>query len=118
MKTHIKVVGWLYILFSLMGILTAAIVVLAVVGGGMISGDELAIRITALVAAITGGIIVIFSLPGLFVGAGLLAMKAWARVLAIVLALLNLLIVPIGTLFGAYTLYVMLDKESEELLGE
>ncbi len=118
MKTHIKVVGWLYIIFSLMGLLSAVIVIIAVAGGGMISGNDLAIRITALVAAIVGGILVLFSLPGLIVGAGLLGMKAWARVLAIVLGILNLLIVPVGTLLGIYTLYVMLDKETEALLEE
>lgn len=118
MKTHIKVVGWLYIIFSIMGLLSAAIIVLAVAGGGWISGNELALRITVLVAAILGSVIVLFSLPGLIVGAGLLAMKAWARILAIVLGLLNLLIVPVGTVFGVYTLYVMLDKETEALLGD
>jgi hypothetical protein len=45
----------------------------------------------------------------------LLKFKSWARVLASILAILNLLAFPIGTALGIYTLWVMLTKETEPL---
>jgi hypothetical protein len=54
----------------------------------------------------------LFSLPGVVVGAGLLGVKSWARALAIVLGIMNLMNFPIGTALGIYTLYVMLDADS------
>ena len=40
MQTHIKILGWLYIILGALGILAAGFVVLLVAGGGLISGDR------------------------------------------------------------------------------
>jgi hypothetical protein len=50
----------------------------------------------------------------LLAGWGLLDRQPWARMLAIVLGVLNLLNVPFGTALGIYTLWVLLSAESEE----
>jgi hypothetical protein len=57
------------------------------------------------------------ALPGLVAGFGLLAYKSWARILAIVLAALQLLGFPFGTIFGIYVLWVMLNKDTERLFS-
>lgn len=44
---------------------------------------------------------------------GLMERRPWARVLAIVLAILALIHVPLGTALGIYTLWVMWPPESE-----
>ena len=113
MKTHIKVIAWLYIVLGIMGILGALILALFIAGGGVISGDQTAIRITVLVATILGVILALISVPGVIVGVGLLKHKEWARILSIVLAFLNLPGFPIGTLLGVYTLVVMFDPQVE-----
>jgi hypothetical protein len=115
METHIKILAWLYILFGIFGILGALIVGLVVAGGGMISGDADAIRITSIVALVVGGLIILFSLPSLIAGTGLLGLNNWARILTIVLGLLNLPGFPTGTALGVYTLYVLLNDESSRL---
>jgi ABC-type glycerol-3-phosphate transport system permease component len=60
-----------------------------------------------------------FFLPGIIAyilaGYGLLKYKSWARILAIILALLNLILFPIGTVIGIYTLWVMFNDEAEAL---
>jgi hypothetical protein len=50
---------------------------------------------------------------GLLAGWGLLEGQPWARMLAIVLAFLNLLHIPFGTALGIYTLWVLLPAQSE-----
>lgn len=61
-----------------------------------------------------GTLLVLGALLGLVAGAGLLQRQPWARVLAIVLAFINLVDMPLGTALGIYTLWVLLPAKSEE----
>ncbi len=115
MQTHIKILGWLYIILGVLGILAAGVVVLAVAGGGLISGDRTAITITMIVALVIGGFLVLVSAPGIIAGFGLLSYQTWARILTLVLGILNLPGFPTGTALGVYTLYVLLDDETSRL---
>ena len=60
----------------------------------------------------------IFVLAKAAVGAatawGLLNREPWARVMALVLAFVSLINVPLGTALGVYTLWVLLPAQSEE----
>ena len=60
-----------------------------------------------------------FFLPGVIAyalaGYGLLKYKSWARILAIILAILNLILFPIGTVIGIYTLWAMFNDETKAL---
>jgi hypothetical protein len=117
MEKHVRVVAWLYIILGVLGVLAAAIVFVAVLGGGLISGDRDAIRITAIVAVAISGFLGLLSAPGILAGIGLLGFHPWARILALVLAILNLPGFPTGTLLGVYTLYALLDDESSRLFN-
>jgi len=108
----------MYILLGILGILAAALTFVAITGGGLISGDETAIRITSLVGTLVGGFITLVSVPGIVAGWGLLKFKAWARILTLVLGLLNLPGFPVGTLLGIYTIWILLDNETSRLFGE
>jgi hypothetical protein len=44
----------------------------------------------------------------------LLTVKPWARVLALVIGILNLANVPIGTIIGAYACWVLLQQPTRE----
>jgi fructose-specific phosphotransferase system IIC component len=111
MNTHVKVVGWLWIVNGLLSILMAVTGLAIINWPGVVSdsGDAL--------LASSG--VLCFFLPGIIayivVGYGVLKYKAWARILAIVLALLNLILFPIGTVIGIYTLWVMFNDEAEAL---
>ncbi len=112
MEKHINLLGILYIAFSVMGLLAAILVFIAIAGGGFISGDEEAMLITGIVATALSSIITIFSIPGIIGGWGLLKKKKWARIVLLILGALNLLNIPFGTIFGGYTLWVLLQDES------
>ena len=115
MKDHVKLVAVLRIASSALGLLAALIVFVAVVGGGLISGDAEAIRITSLVGTVVAGFVGLLSLPGLLAGVGLLRHWAWARWLTVALAVLDLGAVPIGTIFGIYAIWVLLQEETAKL---
>lgn len=117
MNTHVKILAWLYIISGILGLLTACVVVFAVFGGGLISGDRTAITVTGIVATVVGSLILLLSAPGIVAGLGLLGYRAWARILALVLGILNLPGFPVGTLLGIYTLWVLLDNETSLLFN-
>jgi len=115
MEKHVTVLGVLYIAFSALGLLLAAIIFTAVVGGGIISGDSEAIAITAIVGPAVAALFVLLSAPGLIGGIYLLKRRPWARILVLVLGFLNLIHIPIGTALGIYTIWVLLKNETVDL---
>ena len=123
MQTHVKVVGALFIVLSALGILLAvgvgAIFGMAGMAGAAADSEDAALAIPIL--GITGGLVTLFllvlSLPGLATGIGLLMFKPWARILGIVLSALQLLGFPVGTAIGIYSLWVLLNKDTERLFG-
>lgn len=117
MQQHITILGALYLAFSLLGLLGAVIVFVAIVGGGMLSGDMQAIGITSAVGTTIALFLVIISLPGILAGVGLLKRRPWARILALVLGCLNLLNIPFGTLLGIYTIWVLMNSETTNILS-
>ena len=117
MEEHVRILGILYIALSVLGLFAAFIVFAAVAGGGWISGDETAIAVTTIVGSIIAGVIVLFSIPGIIGGMGLLKRQAWSRILVMVLGVLNLLNIPFGTALGIYTIWVLSNKETEVLFN-
>jgi phage shock protein PspC (stress-responsive transcriptional regulator) len=115
MEEHVKILGILYIAFSALGLVIAFIVFIAVTGGGLISGDETAIAITTIVGTAIAGFLVLLSAPGIIGGMGLLKRQSWARILVLVLGVINLLNIPFGTALGIYTIWALTHKETEEL---
>ena len=124
MDTHVKVLGVLYIAFSALSLLVALFLMLAlgsaagIVGMTADAGDAaVAIPVLGLAGTAFGMALMVLALPGLITGWGLLSFKPWARILGIVLSVLNLLNIPIGTALGIYGLWVLLNKDTERLFN-
>ena len=111
MIKHIEIVAYLHIVYGVLTLIGAFFAFIAIAGGGLISGDTGAMAITAGVGFIIGLFLVILALPSLLGGYGLLKRKHWARILVIVLSILNLLSFPFGTALGIYSLWVLLNEE-------
>ncbi len=115
METNIKVLGWLYIILGILGVLASVFVLVVFMSLGVVIPEREALPILSLVGFFVAGIVAIVSLPGIVVGAGLLAFKPWARVLALVLAILNLPGFPLGTILAIYTFLSLLNSDTERL---
>jgi hypothetical protein len=59
--------------------------------------------------------LVLMSLPGVIIGIGLIRLRPWARIAAIVLSILSLTMVPLGTVVGIYGLWVLFNSDTERL---
>jgi hypothetical protein len=115
MRTHIKVVAIVNILFSAMGVLGALAVLVGGVFGSLTSGS-LSGFIIGSIGSVVGAIVVgCFAIFGLIAGFGLLNHARWARYVAIIVAIFRLLNFPFGTLFSIYTLWVMLNSETKAI---
>lgn len=95
----------------LVGLLALGIAALAVSMGA--SGDpEAAIPLAAL--AVAGVVVLVLLVVNVAVGWGLLALKSWARWVAVALSVLRLFFFPIGTVIGALIIVFLLQKEARD----
>jgi len=117
MDKHITVIAVLFLVFGFLGLMAAAIVFIAVTGGGLLSGDPEALFITSTVATAIAGFLGLTSLPEIIAGFALLARKKWSRLVSLIVAALGLLKFPIGTLVGIYVIWVMLQDETIQYLN-
>jgi len=123
MESHVKIVAVLNMIFGGMGLL-AALVVLIVFGGtaGVVGSQadkapdaEVAAGILAIIGGAIFVVALVVSLPCIIAGLGLLKYREWARILTIVLSAFNLLAIPLGTVIGAYSLWVLLSRQTQAL---
>ena len=115
MNTHVKVVGWLWIANGVVSILMAIIGLAVINWPGVISGAQDSLLASAGVLCCFPGILGIIA--NIAAGYGLLNYKSWARILVIILAILNLIWFPIGTVIGIYTLWAMFNDETKALFA-
>ncbi len=115
MQQHVKFLGWLYIIFHALGLIAAIIVFTALTGTGMLVQDHEATPILLVIGTAVGIFLAVISLPGIIGGIYLLKYENWARILVIILGILNLFNFPFGTVLGIYTLYVLLNDETVRL---
>ena len=117
MQQHITVLGWLYIVFGVLGLLAAVFVLLVMGGTGLLSGDAQSAALLSGIGLFIAFIVAILSLPSIIAGWGLLKHKSWSRLLAIVIGALNILNFPLGTAIGIYTIWALTQNESQRLLS-
>ena len=124
MQTHVKVLAIFHIIFGVLGVLIG-LAIFAFFGGiaGLIQmdNDPDAALVVPMMGAIGGFVLIvllILSVPGIIAGVGLLSYQPWARILAIVLSILDLINIPFGTALGIYGLWVLLSTQGAQLFGE
>jgi len=116
MEKHLTVVAALQVGFSLLGIL-AAIIVYSVLHSVMhITDDPEVARVLPIVARWVSLFLLIISIPGLIGGIGLFMKKNWARILVLIISVLDLLNIPIGTAVAVYTIWVLVQDDTAKLL--
>ena len=121
MHTHVKVLGVLQIIFGVFALLLAF-------GGSMIlsllsnaanhSGDPDAAAgsfVLGLAGVAAGMFFGVIGAVEIACGVGILTFKSWARILGIICCAFSLISFPFGTAIGVYGLWVLFNKETEQL---
>ena len=117
METHVLILGWIYLLGNAFLLMMGGLALFFFMGIGVMSGELEAAGILTVVGMTGLVFFVALALPGIFAGYGLLKRKSWARVLTLVLGVLNLFSFPVGTVIGVYTLWVLLQEEATEFFA-
>ncbi len=117
MEKHVTLVAALNIGFGILGLMIGCMAFIAIAGGGAISGDPDAIAITSFVATVIAFFFIAFSVPEIIGGIGLLKHRGWAKILIMIIAVLDLVQIPFGTAIGIYTLWVLLNDETAKLFA-
>lgn len=116
MKKHVTIVGALHIGFGILGLIGAAVVFFALTfAKGFVQNEEVPTMVLGILSASLPLLIGFMSTLGLVGGIGLFSYQPWARYLVIVVAALGCLNIPIGTLKGVYSLWVLLQDETVKL---
>jgi hypothetical protein len=119
MESHVKAVGIIHIAFSALGIILALVIfsVLNIVAK-IPDVDEEAIRVLQILGVVLPWFFIVFSLPGIIGGIGLLKLQGWAKIIILIISFLGLLNFPIGTAVGIYSIWVLFDKRTEKIFAK
>ena len=115
MKQHVTVVGAINIGCGALCLLLACLTLVILIWVGRIADDADAARILDFVAVVTFIFLGVLSVPGIIGGIGLLQGREWARILVLILSVINLINIPIGTAIGGYSIWVLMQPETVEL---
>lgn len=121
MQTHVKVVAVIFIVFGACGLLFALFssllfgVIGSIVGMSGEPGAPVGVAVLGLAGVALTVVLLLYSIPGIVCGWALLTRRSWARILGIILAAIGLINYPFGTIFGIYALWVLFNKETEQI---
>jgi hypothetical protein len=122
-NSHVKVTAALFLAFGALALVGAAVLGIgfglaaSAAGASGEEGAPLGRAMLGLTGIALVAVLLLFAIPALFCGWGLLRTRPWARTLAIVLAAFTLTSFPFGTLFGVYALWVLLQKDTAARFG-
>lgn len=114
MERHINIVASLQIGFSILGIIIASSFFAFFHLLGDFVDDHEAEFVLGIIANVLMVVIVIVSIPGLLAGIGLFKRKEWARILTLIISVLNLFSFPLGTALGVYAIWALVQPEIVE----
>ena len=116
MKKHVTVVGAIHIGFGVLGLIGAIAIFFALnFARGFVSDEDVPNMVLKFLSVSLPLLVGFMSTLGLIGGIGLLNYLPWARYLVIVVAALGCLNIPIGTLKGVYSLWVLLQDGTIKL---
>ncbi len=121
MKKHVELLAILLITYSTLSFVAMIVASALLSGFGALavitenSGGPFAHAIIGAITAIFLWIAFVICIPGIIAGVGLLKFRNWARILAIIVAVLNVLRIPFGTALSIYAFWVLMQEETIQL---
>ncbi len=117
MRTHIKVVGIVNLIYSAIGILAAAGVLLGGIFASLATLNPIVLIVGTVTSALIAIVIGAISVFGLIAGFALLNHQQWARYVILFVSALRLFRWPLGTLFGGYSIWVLTHDDTRRLFA-
>jgi hypothetical protein len=119
MKKHVTIVAAFRIGLGFLGLIGISIAWFAVAFAmDFVPLEDVPEFVVPFVKGIVGFIFIIvalLSILGIIGGIGLLTFRSWARILTLVVSAISCLNIPIGTLVGVYSIWVLVQDETKQL---
>ncbi|MFQ5817029.1 MAG: zinc ribbon domain-containing protein [Terriglobia bacterium] len=112
---HLRLVGVLWIALSAIRLLGA--VACLIVANTVLRGISEVPEFVPAIVSFVGGWLLVLAVGGIAAGWGLLKRESWGRILALIVAFVSLLDIPLGIALGVYTLWVLLPSDAEKEHG-
>jgi len=131
MEKHITLVGVLNIVYRGVAILGSMILVVLAIGFGglfdfLVHTGEIrphevpieVLNIVPLILLIVALVIVTVSTVGIIAAVGVLKRKEWGRILLLVISFFSLIRIPLGTILGVYSIWVLMNSDTIKLFNQ
>ena len=123
MKRHVGLLGTLFILWGALALLVSLALVTLGLGVAALAvgsqADQPGVRITAGFALSVFGALAALGIVGgavhLWVAVGLSRAREWARIIGIIVSIVDVFVPPIGTALGVYAIWVLANRETRAL---
>jgi hypothetical protein len=115
LQKTVTIIATVQIAWGSISLIAAFLLYVIVAGAGAISGDHEAMMVTTIVASAISIPMFFLSLPPIIGGIALLKRKSWARIVLIACGIIELLVIPLGTVLGIFTIRYMMDPEVIDL---
>ena len=122
MPSHVDLLGILFIIWGLLTTLVGvSTLALGVAAAALITsragGSQFAAGVTAAAFTTLAIMAIVWGIVHVVVGIPLRRRRPWARLTALMLGSVDLLLLPYGTALGAYALWVLLNEKGKALFA-
>jgi hypothetical protein len=107
--------GGIFAVVGLAGLALAAGALAIARDNGPVAGSEIAAGITAITLGSLAVLAVLWGILHLWLGMAMRRYRPWARLIALVLAVINVVLFPFGTALGGYACWVLLKDDGRRL---
>jgi hypothetical protein len=118
MKSHVNLLGILQLMWGGMGLLLGASLLLLAVGAAAIArtaGDPMTAGFTALLFVVFAMALALGGWANAWAGRAIRQHRSPGRTGALILAVMNLFVLPFGTALAIYALWVLLNNDARAL---
>jgi hypothetical protein len=130
MEKHITLVGILNIVYEFFALIGACVLFAIALGFryffeilsryhhyGTEEIPQEILDIVPIILTAIGILILVFSIIGIIGAIGVIKRKEWGRIMVLVISFFNLIHIPLGTVLGVYSLWVLLNDETIRLVN-
>lgn len=116
---HNKIIGIIHIAYGAFGVVVMIVLAIFMVGlFGLVSAEQGDIRPLGIIGVVMFIVVVLnilLAVPSFLAGYAMLKRKSWAKGVAVVAAIIDVMSFPFGTALGVYTLWFMFSGEGKAL---
>jgi hypothetical protein len=130
MEKHLTLVGILNIVYESLALIGACVLFIIAFGfryffellsrynhNGMDEVPPFVMDLVPFILTVVGFFILIFSIIGIIGAIGVIKRKEWGRITLLVISFFNLIHIPLGTVLGVYSIWVLLNDETIRLIN-